>query len=90
MCPSRPTIYKWIERFEDGCDTVEDYLRTGRPKSSSIRTNIESIERVLDEDRRATVRQLEERTGFPKSTIHRIIRDELEMTRVVARWVPKL
>ena len=36
-------------------------------------------------DMRATVRELEERNGIPKSSIHRIIQDKLEMTRVVAR-----
>ena len=89
-CPSRSTIYKWIERFEDGWDTVDDDHRPGRPKSSSTQSNIRLIENRLDEDRHATVRELEERTGFSKSIIHTIIKDELEMSRVVARWVPKL
>ena len=56
MGMTRSTIYKWIEQFEDGWDTIEDDLCTGRPKSSSILTNIELIERALDEDIRATVR----------------------------------
>ena len=88
-CPSRPTVYKWIERFEEGWDTYEDIVRAGRPKSSGLRSNAQLIERILDEDRRATVRELKERSGIPKSSIHRIIQDELEMTRVVARC-PKL
>ena len=89
-CPSRPTAYKWIERFEEGWDTYEDTLRAGRRKSSGLRSNIQLIERILDKDRRATIRELEERSGIPKSSIHRIIQDELEMTRVDARWIPKL
>ena len=87
-CPSRPTIYKWIERFEEGWDTYEDTVHAGRPKSSGLRSNVQLIKRILDEDRRATVRELEERSGIPKSSIHRIIQDELEMIRVVASWVP--
>ena len=89
-CPSRSTIYKWIERFENGWDTADDDHRPGRPKSSSTQSNIRLIESILDEDRRATVRELEETTGFSKSIIHTIIKDELEMSRVVVRWVPKL
>ena len=88
--PSRPTIYKGIKRFEEGWYTYEDTVRAGRPKSSGLRSNVQLIERILDEDRRATVRELEERSGIPKSSIHRIIQDELEMARVVGRWVPKL
>ena len=57
---------------------------------SGLRSNVQLIERILDEDRCATVRELEERSGIPKSSIHRIIQDQLEMTRMVDRWVPKL
>ena len=89
-CPSRSTVYRWVERFEDGWDTFEDSVRTGRPKSSRLKGNVELIERIMDEDRRVTIRELEERVGIPKTTIHRIIREDLEMSRVVARWVPKL
>ena len=88
-CPFRPTVYKWIERFEEGWHTYVDTVRAGRPKSSGLYSNVQLIERILDEDRRATVRELEERNGIPKSSIHRIIQDELVMRRVVARWVQK-
>ena len=64
-CPSRPTVYKWIERFEEGWDAYEDTVRAGLPKSSGLRRNVQLIERILDEDRRATVGELEERSGTP-------------------------
>ena len=90
--PSRSTVYRWVERFEDGWDTFEDSVRTGRPKSSRLKGNIELIEMIMDVvvDRCVTIRELEERVGIPKTTIHRIIREDLEMSRVVLRWVPKL
>ena len=47
--PSRPTVYKWIERFEEGWDTYEDTVRAGRPKSLGLRSNVQLIERILDE-----------------------------------------
>ena len=74
-CPSRPTVYKWLERFEGAWDTYK---------------GIQLIERILDVDKRATVRELEERSGIPTSSIHRIIQDEQEMKRVFAGWVTKL
>ena len=84
-CPSRPTVYKGIERFEEGWESYEDTVSAGLPKPSGLRSDVQLIERILDEDRRATVRELEERSGIPKSSIHHIIQDELEMIRVVAR-----
>ena len=35
-CPSKPMVYKWIERFADGYDTVEELKRTGRPSSPPL------------------------------------------------------
>ena len=56
----------------------------GRPKSSMLKGNVELIERIMDEDRRVTIRELEERVGIRKTTMNRIIREDLEMSRVVA------
>ena len=82
--------YQMVERFEEGWNTYEETVRTLRPKSSAFRSDVQLIDSIQDEVRRATVWELEERSGYSKSTIHRITQDELEMTRVVARWVTKL
>ena len=83
-------IYKWIERFSDGWKTVEDAPRSGRPSSTIFRGNIEYVKKAIDEDRRITVRELEEKLGIAKTYIHLILTEHLGMTRVVAKWVPKL
>ena len=28
------TVYKWFERFRNGCESVEDEKRSGRPSTS--------------------------------------------------------
>ena len=62
----------------------------GRPTSSKIWTNIEAVQRILDEDRRITLRALEERVGMSTATLHSSIRKYLKMSKLSARWVPKL
>ena len=89
-CPSKSTVYLWIERFEDGWNTADDYGHPGRPISTGYQGNIDLVSRTIDIDRRFTVRQLEETLGIPKTTIHRILSEDLRMSRVAARWVPKL
>ncbi|KAI6651191.1 hypothetical protein LOD99_5542 [Oopsacas minuta] len=59
-------------------------------KTSIARNNIRLIEMISDEDRRATVMELEERTGFPILNIQKIMKDELEMSWIATRWVTKL
>ena len=83
-------IYKWIEQFSDGWNTVEDAPRRGRPSSTIFHGNIEYVKKAIDEDRRITVRELEEKLGIAKTSIYLILTEHLGMTRVVARLVPKL
>jgi len=88
--PSKQTVSKWVQRFEDGWETVDDAPRPGAPRSSTSSDNIQRVQHALDDDRGATLRQLEDLLAIPMKSIHRIISDHLHMTRVVARWVPKL
>ena len=36
-CPSKSTVYLWIERFEDGWNTADDYGHQGHPISTGYR-----------------------------------------------------
>ncbi|KAI6659860.1 hypothetical protein LOD99_14200 [Oopsacas minuta] len=89
-CHSKATIYRWIERFDNCDEELHDDPRPCRPTSSKTRSNIERVQTILDEDRRTTLRELEERVGMSKATLHSIITEYLEMSRVTARWIPKL
>ncbi|KAI6658692.1 hypothetical protein LOD99_10987 [Oopsacas minuta] len=86
----RKPPYIWIERFDNGDEELHDDPRAGRPTSSKSRNNIERIQTILDEDRRITLRELEERVGISKATLHSIITEDLEMSKATERWVPKL
>ncbi|KAI6653980.1 Histone-lysine N-methyltransferase SETMAR [Oopsacas minuta] len=88
-CPSKATIYRWIERFDNGDEELHDDPRPGRPTSSKTRSNIEGPNN-FGEDRRITLRELEERVGISKATLHSIITEDLEISKATARWVPKL
>ncbi|KAI6655304.1 Transposase [Oopsacas minuta] len=89
-CPSKATIYRWIERFDNRDEEPHDDPRPGRSTSSKTRSNTERVRIILDEDRHITLRELEERVGISKATLHSIITEDLEMSKITARWVPKL
>ena len=76
--------------FDNGDEDLDDDPRPGRPTSSKTLSNIERVQIILDEDRRITLRELEERVGISKSTLYSIITEDLEMSKVTARWVSKL
>lgn len=80
-------VRKWCREFSEGRTNVHDEPRSGRPSfSDDLKEHVESAVR---EDRRLTVRELEEKLGIPKSSINRIL-NELGYRKLSARWVPKM
>ncbi len=55
---------------------------------TSSEENVNRIKQLLENDRRLTVRELEEKTGIPKSSIHVILWEKLKMRKLCARLVP--
>ncbi|XP_052681413.1 protein GVQW3-like [Crassostrea angulata] len=84
---SRAMVFKWHKRYTDGYEETKQEKR-GRPKE--IDDNVlEIINDTIRDDRRRTVREMEEMFGTGKSSIHRILSENLRMQRVCARWVPR-
>ena len=52
--------------------------------------NIEKVHKLVIENRRISLYELEEATGISYGSIHNILHDELHMSKVCARWVPKM
>jgi hypothetical protein len=48
------------------------------------------VKNCIDADRRQTVTEISEIVDISKTTVHRILSDKLNMSRVCARWVPRL
>ena len=52
--------------------------------------NIERVRLAIEQDRRMTVRELEEDLGIPKTIIWEILTPNLQMTHVCAKFISKL
>lgn len=85
---SRSLVFNWHKAFRDGRDSVVDDKRSGRPSSQREQLT-EQVKTKLSEDRRCTVRTLASDIGTSKNTVNRILH-ELNMSKVSARWVPRL
>lgn len=82
------TIYRWISKFKEGETCVTKKTSPGKPTTTKTKENISAIEEVIEEDRRATTRYISEVLNIPKTTVGEIIKEELKMKKVSARWVP--
>lgn len=87
---ARSLVYKWHKRYSEGRDTIMDDDRSGRPVSRRRESDVELVKCVLNEDRRLTLHDICVKTDMSYGTVRRIIKEELQMRRVSARWVPRL
>ena len=83
-------IKEWYRRFRNGRTSVDSDPRSGRPSLTTIPENIERVRLAIKGDRRLTVRELENDLGIPKTTVWQILNKILGMTRVCAKFIPKL
>lgn len=88
--PSYATVKNWVKDFRFGRETVEDMGHDGRPVEVLTPETIALIEEEVLSDRRLKVREIAARLRLSKTSVHRAIQDHLHMSKVSARWVPRL
>ena len=40
-------VYKWFERFHNGCESVQDEERSGHPSTSTTQENVERVSEMI-------------------------------------------
>lgn len=83
----RDFVYRWRRKFQQGMRSVEDRPRSGRPSVITEKA-VDTVRAIVCEDRRVTIEQIAERMDISKSTVHLIIRERLQLSKLSARWVP--
>lgn len=86
---SRARVFEWHKRFTEGREEVEDDERPGRPVSSRTEGNVQKISDIVRKDRRLSIRIIADMVNINKETVRQTLHDELNMTKVCAKMVPK-
>ena len=87
---SQRTIYRWIDHFKNGRETLQDDLRSGRPNTSTNGLLIQLVKEMILQDRRVTVREISSQLSISVGSTEEIIHDYLGLNKISARWVPRL
>lgn len=82
------SIYKWMGKFWKGHTSVVDKPRGSKPRTGCSKVNIRKVEDLIAADCRVTVRELSVCTKIPCSTVQRIIKCDLKLTKKCAKFVP--
>lgn len=88
--PSLSTVKKWAALFKAGRASVQDDPRSGRPVEVVTDEKCDAVRRLVEEDRRIKVFQLAEEVGISVGSVETILHDKLGLSKVCARWVPKM
>jgi len=84
------TVYKWFERFRNGCESVEDEESSGRPSTSKTQLNVETVSEMIRSNRRLTIREISEDLNIFYGSVQNILTTDLNKRRVSAKFVPRV
>ena len=83
-------FFEWYSRFKKGRISLEDDERSGRPSTSSTPKNVETIWRLVHENRQRTFKDIATIVNVSYGTVQTILTCDLNMHRVAAKFVPRL
>ena len=86
---SRARVFEWCKRFSEGRESTENDQRPGRPVTVSTQETVTEINQIVRADCRMSIRMIAEAVNADKETVRKILHEELHMTKVCAKLVPK-
>ena len=84
------TVCKWVRRFNDVRESIENDPLVGRPISVLTEKNFATVKTLTEEDARYTVQEIEKLSGIHSSSVLKILRERLGLRKICTRWVPHL
>ena len=84
------TVCKWVRRFNDGRESIENDPQVGRPFSVLTEKNNATVKTLIKEDARYTEQEIEELSSIHSSSVLKILHERLGLPKICARWVPHL
>ena len=89
-CMNRASVFEWHTRFKEGRESVKDDERCGRSKQVRTPELIGQIKNFIDKDRRVSKETISAQFDVSVGTVHIIIREELKMRKICAKFVPRV
>ena len=89
-CFSKNTVRTWHKKFEQGRTLTKDLKRPGCPRTARTPEAVQQVSALLGQDCRSTVRELSTEIGVSKSSVHSILKKDLNLSKVAPKFILKL
>ncbi len=83
-------IKYWLHEFRSGRDKIEDMQRSGHPRSARTEENVEAVLEIVTNERRKRLHEIALEVDVSHTTVHRILRKDLNMRKKLAKFVPRI
>ena len=84
------SVTRWCKKFKCGVDSVEDASHARRPKTATSQKMVEKVTNLNATDARFSTRHIAKCVGISVGAAHTILRRDLKMRKISARWIPHL
>ncbi len=84
------SVRHWIREFNQGRVRITDMDRSGRPRTARSADNVEAVLEIVSADRKKRVAEIAMEVQLSHSSVHRILRKDLNMHKKAAKFVPHL
>ena len=85
--PLYNTFRNWVVQFNTGDFSTCNALRPGRPKTMTTQEIINQIQELILEDRPISTNSIAELLGISCERVGSIIREDLGMRKLSAKWI---
>lgn len=87
---SKVRIYKWVKRFLDSCENVEDDECPGRLSTITADDYVEKVKKTIMDNLRIIIRDIVDDVGILVGLCYAICTDILSIKHVEVKFFPKL
>jgi len=83
------TLNNWVVQFKRGDFSTYDEPHPGQPKTVTTAEIIDQIHELILDDRQILAKSIAEQLDITRDWVGSIIREDLDMRKLSAKWVPK-